>query len=270
MPDTKRAANLIGIFFITFSLFYVVSAFVFWIYENLDQYRPKADLLQQYVQTHRADLQEDIFGNAFETGEFCETIPTNKEKTYCHTELSRELALTINEEELIDDTWPHDLFFVKKEGSNYRLLDWSGTLQDITIQTNTHLLQSRAPYVSKFLTRNCSFFSRYGDSPYYCEVYEAIQLKNNDIGYMVRVIPLTEETWFPFFIVMPLFGLLFTIPQLAELGTEGWIFFWMSFVFVIAPVLGAAIVTYRYYKQTKQLTHAAGRHKQSSSQIPSI
>jgi hypothetical protein len=249
MPDTKHTVHFIGIFFITFSLFYAVSAFVFWVYENLDQYRPKAELLQQYVQKHQSDLKKDIFGNAFETAEFCDTIPTTKEKEYCHAELSRELALRITEEELIEDTWPHDLFFVKREGSNYRLLDWSGKLKDITTQTNTYLLESRAPYISKFLTRNCSFFSRYGDSPYYCEVFEAVQLENNDIGYVVRLIPLTEETWLPFFVVMPLFGLLFTLPQLSELPEEGWIFFWMSFSFVITPLLGAAIVTYRYYKQ---------------------
>ncbi len=256
MSNSKHGFHLLSIFLATFCLLYAASAFVFWVYENINQYTTESALMKTYIATHETTLHEDIFGNAFETGEFCETIPNTREKEYCHSELSRELAIRIQEEELVHQTWPHDLFFVKKEGSNYRSLDWSGQLKDITVQTNTYLLESRAPYVAKFFSRNCRFFQRYGTSPFYCEVYEAIQLKNNDVGYIVRVIPLTEETWFPFFIVMPLFGLLFTIPQLTELQAEGWIFFWMSFAFVTGPLLGAMIVTVRYHLQWNYRKHS--------------
>lgn len=191
------------IFIFSFIFLYLVVATAFWIYLNYQSYQQKNLLMQKYVQNHHETLKQKIFTEAFSEAKGCNGNET------CEKKVGRKISETIIEEEFTDSNgygWPNDLFFVKQEGSNFYSLGWSGKIEDISHRTNKSLISSKSPYILLFITRNCLFFGTGGPSSS-CETYETIPLSSGHIGYIVRLVPLTEENDFILSLFAPLIPL---------------------------------------------------------------
>lgn len=196
-------------FILIFLTVYLLCGLIFWGYTFLKSVYAMKNPMNNYVHMRTQDVK-NIFTSLFSEAHTCIGELDKTKKLACEQKVSKKLAITLREEDLKRNEyeWPHDLFFVKKEGDYYYSLGWEGKLQDISSQVNSGILENNMSYPLKFLGCNNKIFKIYDQSSYSCEIYESIYLDKNETGYMVRLFGLREEMDFFLVLLFPVFILM--------------------------------------------------------------
>lgn len=232
---------------------FVVTTLIVWLINNLffsvnlqTKYR-----LATFVNRYEATLKKNVFEDVFSAAETCNTFPIKEEIMSCQKAVGIQIGNVLAEEELADRYyWPHDLFFVKQQGTSFLQVGWDGELKDISSKvTTTHLTGSQS-LVSLLFRKDCNYFN-IDTSSYACEVYEKIPLDNESYGYVVRMFPYLEESSLFFSFFMPAIGvmMLSDIQHRMPMDQGVFLFILLSFANVIVPFIVATAVLYRMKKK---------------------
>lgn len=247
----KIDAKEIGIFIITFIIAYLIIGFTFWFTtrNSNESYYQKTS--KAYIQKHTSEIKNHLFDTLFTKAQLCRDINKQPLKKLCEDNIRHQLAVLIIEEDFLNSDgqgWPTDLFFVKQVGNTFLRLGWDGKLEDITQLTSESAINSSLPYAFKLITGACRPFEIVGKYPDSCLVYVPIELNNNEIGYVVRRAPTSEEDNFFWWQVENLLFLTLVPIAILMLKINSTTIFMMTIVgiTIILPIAIAFIVMMAY------------------------
>lgn len=264
----RTLIQLIAVFILAF----LVTSLTIWGYNRIAQYHRMYANLEEFASTEKVALTEDIFGSAsdsaFSVAKNC--ITTAQGDTHylkvCQRKVRHLLATPVHEEVLFSDA---SLYFVKREGLNLYILNWAGELtidkigspfiqREIYVnefdeeKVQSDKLKTRVPPANESLARywnafgsRCKYFNLY--DYHACQVVTTIPLGADADGYLVTMMPLTEEEmwfWWPIYLPIVLLNLLLVAPTTIITGT-----FWMIFGQAVGILAFPVCMTWLYWRK---------------------
>ncbi len=251
----KHKLKSIGIFFLVVLIGYIFLSLHEWSYSLQQERDFYIQPTEKYITKHRSDLTTEIFQHLFTDAKRCISATPQTVKQQCEKEIIYRMAITVKEEDFLSKDeygeygWPTDLFFVKETPTSLAMIGWEGKYVDISSTTDKKWIS--VPLWLRMLTGHCHIFNKEAQTASNCEVYRTIQLPNHEIGYLIRLIGLDEDTAIQFIFIFPallsfyMVGALFT-GHLSEVG-----YYLKPLLELIAIFIIASIVTYHYYKHNK-------------------
>ncbi len=247
---------VVFLFFIALAVSYILISSFRYIAKNYYDFVATKNTTENYKLKHEKEIKEKIFSNLFKESENCNSIENIELKNNCFQNISHKLALIIKEEEFI--SWPHDLFFVKKTGSQFFKLGWSGELSPLQmLRADNKIVINKKSIFSDFLFRRCNYFGTVtANMPAEsCEIYIHMQLDDNKEGYIVRNIGLTEENSFYYNFIFPyfvIFGFIFSLPySITSFPTN--IYMLIEIIFSLLPFILAFMFVRLFNKKGKRI-----------------
>lgn len=178
--------------------------------------------LSKFVEKHHDVIENKIFGETFEKAVYCLQITDVELKDSCEQAAGRTIGDNLPEEELAGDGsigWPNDLFFIKQDGKAYYVVGWDGSLKNITPTVNVKAITQSQPLSSIIFHQNCKYFGIW-PANYSCEIYELIKLSNENKGYIVRNMPLDEDSDLLLIMISPIIMIPSLISEIVSRNTN--------------------------------------------------
>lgn len=226
---------------------YILITFGITFYFNLTAHEYVEKATKKYVSIHEDQINQYVFQDLFAESEECNKLTDEELIKSCNKKIGQQLSETIIEEDFHGDSYLHDLAFVKETNGTFKKLGWEGKVIDITSAVNQSRLDSKLPYPLQLFFRQCVYFDFAISEKYACEWYYKTQLNTNETGYILRLVPLTEEL--DIFIAPFLYA--FVLPYIFLDITEAE--FSVITIFDISTILVPliiAIITYRYLNRS--------------------
>lgn len=272
--SVKKQKERLRVIYKTIALF-LISCFLMmaavWVYQRVHQYSVIHTNLQEFADLENEDLRTKIFGSvsnsAFSVAKGCLALKDADELKICQDKVRYLLATPIGEQGLYS---VDSLHFVKREGETLYILNWSGELvvdyvgdsfvQEKLFYTSDYadrkytVVRTQVPpadtsftsYVNLF-SHNCKYFNLY--DYHSCQVTITVPLDETSDGYLVTMMPLTEEEtsfWWPLFYPVFLMNTLMFEPQTVGEGAF-WIIVGLTLAFYCVPIG----VTWLYWKKNR-------------------
>ncbi len=246
----KKLVSLI-LFFSVLILSHLLISSLRFVYQEYNIFSSIRNGTKNYMVKHEKELKDEVFDKLFKESENCNQVNNIDLRKKCSQNISYTLALIIKEEEF--PYWPHDLFFVKKTNNNFFKLGWDGELKARTTLSNNNVLNNKESTFSDFIFRRCDYFGAANIPARSCEIYEKIQLNNNEDGYIVRNIGLTETDYFIFYLLMPYFILFGTLSSLSSFSLPSEFGFYIELFIGLIPFVIGFIAVYLVNKKGKKI-----------------
>lgn len=167
---------------------------------------PLQTALRSYVNNHHQELKDKLFNQIFVDAEKCYSLRNEVSRTNCQADITNQLAVLIKEEELLDSYrsgWPSDLFFVKQINDKFYRLGWEGKVENISSFVNADSINYELKFVESILQGKCKTFETTLKNLPSCQIYFSIDLGQDQRGYVIRRIPITDENDFQFIFIAP-------------------------------------------------------------------
>lgn len=242
----------LGTFILIFLTVYLLTGISLWLFSIYSSGHEMRKPTSRYVDNHRQELRNSLFGSIFADARRCPNFEKATEQEQCEKEITYRMAILIKEEEFLNEHkygWPHDLFFVKQEATNFYRLGWDGHIVNITETVDKDLVDNRTPFTFRVLAHQCHIFDATLDWMPDCQIFERIDLGNSDTGYVVRRVGVGSENYdFMFYTVFP------PLIVLALLrGNFDSVILLMLAIFIITPLIITTIImkTLSWYQRRK-------------------
>lgn len=248
----KKLVSLI-IFFSILILSHLLISSLRFVYKEYNYFFNTKNSTKNYLLEYENELKKEVFDKLFIESEKCNQLNNFDLKKTCFQKISYTLALIIKEEEF--PYWPNDIFFVKKTNNNFFKLGWDGESKTLPTLSNIKALDNKESIFSDFLLRKCDYFGAANIPARSCEVYEKIQLNNNEEGYVVRNIGLTEDDDFIFYLIIPylaIYGFITSFPYLIFSIPSNIDIFIIEMGVGLVPILIGFVVVRLFNKNSKK------------------